>query len=412
MKNKVEKYAELLVKIGINIQKGQILVINSPIECASFARIVTVKAYDAGAREVLVRWNDEQSTRLRYKMAHDEVFDETHSWDLDFLNTTVDKDAAYLRIAASDPELMGDVNPKKMARQNRVQTQALEYYRSKLMSNANVWCVASIPTLPWAKKVFPNAKNDDAAMELLWDAIYTAVRVDQDDPVKAWKEHQKNLSLSQDFLNSNSFKFLRYKNSLGTDVVVELVKNHIWFGGGEKSLKGQYFIANMPTEEVFTMPKANGVNGKIVSSIPLNYNGNLIEDFSFTFKGGIVVEYSAKKGEDVLKELLETDEGAKQLGEVALVPYDSPISNQKILFYNTLFDENASCHFALGKAYPINVKGGSEMTTNELKAAGANESLVHVDFMVGTEDLEIIGIKEDGTEIPVFKNGNFSLTNK
>jgi aminopeptidase len=407
MENKIEKYAELLVKIGINIQQDQILVINSPIECADFARKVTKKAYEAGAREVIIRWNDEQSTRLRYKMANDEVFDEVHNWDVEFLNQTVDKDAAYLRIAASDPELMHDVDPKKMARQNKVLTGAIEYYRSKLMSNANVWCVASIPTLSWAKKVFPDTKSPGEAMSRLWNAIFNSVRINQEKPVEAWREHQNILSSRNDFLNNNNFKSLRYKNSLGTDVVVDLVENHIWFGGGEESLKGQMFIANMPTEEVFTMPEVNGVNGKIVSSMPLNYNGSLIEDFSFIFKDGVVIDFDAKNGKDVLEELLNTDDGARRLGEVALVPYDSPISNQKILFYNTLFDENASCHFALGKAYPINIKGGTEMTKEELIKSGANDSLVHVDFMVGTEDLEITGIKEDGVEVPVFRNGNF-----
>lgn len=408
MNNNIEKYAELLIKIGINIQKDQILVINSPIECAEFARIVTVKAYEAGAKEVIIRWDDEKSTRLRFKLANDEIFDEVNSWDLDFMNTTVDKDAAYLRISASDPELMKDVDPKRMARSHKSQTMALKYYRSKLMSNANVWCIASIPTIPWAKKVFPNAVTDEVAIKKLWDAIFESVRVNKENPLKEWKEHQKNLSQRNEFLNNHNFKALKYTNSAGTDVTVELVKDHIWVGGGEVSLKGQHFIANMPTEEVFTMPKANGVNGKIVSTIPLNYKGNLIEEFSFTFKNGVVVDFDAANGKDILKELLSTDDGAKRLGEVALVPYDSPISNQKILFYNTLFDENASCHFALGKPYPINIKNGTAMSSEELQAAGANESLVHVDFMVGSEDLEIIGIKYDGVEVSIFKNGNFA----
>ncbi|QEN03710.1 aminopeptidase [Thiospirochaeta perfilievii] len=408
MRSNEEKYAELLVNIGVNIQKNQTLVINCPVECAHFARVVTIKAYEAGAREVLVNWNDEKLTKIRYNMANDEVFDEVYDWETNFFNTTADMDAAYLRISASDPQIMKDVDPKKISRQNKVKTNALKYYRSKLMSNQNVWCVASIPTIPWAKKVFPGCKNNQEAVNKLWDAIFKAVRVDLDDPIKAWEEHQHRLREKLNFMNSNSFKYLKYKNSIGTDVTVELVQNHIWAGGGEESSKGQYFIANMPTEEIFTMPKLDGVNGKIVSSIPLNYNGNLIEDFSFTFKDGTVVDFDAKKGYDVLKELLDTDNGAKRLGEVALVPYDSPISNQKILFFNTLFDENASCHFALGKAYPINIKGGTTMSPSELQSAGGNDSLVHVDFMVGTDDLEIIGIKENGDKVPVFKNGNFA----
>ncbi|MBI9011825.1 MAG: aminopeptidase [Clostridiales bacterium] len=407
MNNKIEKYAELLVRIGINIQKDQTLVIASPIECAEFARIVTVKAYEAGAREVVMRWLDEKSTKIRYQMASNEIFDEFPIWAKEYFNGYADIDAAFLSISASDPELMKDVDPKKMSRANKASSVALEHYRSRMMSNKNVWCVASIPTDAWAKKVFPGVSTEEA-VDQLWDAIFKAVRVDTPDPVQSWKDHQSHLNNKLTFLNETAFKAVRYKNSIGTDVLVELPKNHVWFGGGDEAPQGHVFVANMPTEEVFTMPKHDGVNGKIVSSMPLNYNGNLIENFSFTFKDGLVVDFDAEKGREVLEELLATDEGAKRLGEVALVPFDSPISNQNILFYNTLFDENASCHFALGKAYPICVKGGDEMNKDELKAAGANDSLTHVDFMVGTEDLEIIGIKEDDTEVPIFLNGNFA----
>ena len=407
MMNNVEKYADLLVRIGINIQENQTLVITSPIECADFARIAAKKAYEAGAREVVMRWIDEKSTHMKYKMANDEIFDEFPEWMVEYFNHYADKDAAFLSISASDPELMKDVDPKKMSRANKVSSVALEHYRTRMMSNKNVWCVASIPTVSWAKKVFPNSTEEEA-VDLLWQAIFKAVRVDQEDPVQAWKDHQDHLNEKLDFLNSTAFKALRYKNSIGTDVLVELPENHVWFGGGDEAPQGHVFVANMPTEEVFTMPKRDGVNGTIVSSIPLNYNGNLIEDFKFTFKDGMVVDYDAKSGKDVLKEMLETDEGAKRLGEVALVPYDSPISNQKILFFNTLFDENASCHFALGKAYPTCIKGGDSMDKEALVEAGANDSLIHVDFMVGTEDLEIIGITKDNKEIPVFKNGNFA----
>ncbi|MBN2618947.1 MAG: aminopeptidase [Spirochaetales bacterium] len=407
--NNKEKYADLLVRTGINLKNNQLLVINSPVECADFTRLVTEKAYEAGAKEVFIRWNDEKSDRIRFNMGPDEIFDNVNSWDLDFLNSTVNQDAAYLRISASDPELMKDVDPKRMARQSKAITLGSEYYRSRLMSNQNVWCVASIPTESWAKKVFPNEKNSIDSVNKLWDAIFKAVRVDTPDPVQAWKEHQDILSKRKKFLNDSNFKSLNYKNSLGTNVTVELVENHIWFGGGEESSTGQHFIANMPTEEIFSMPKKDGINGKIVSSLPLNYHGNLIRDFYFVFKDGLIVEFDAKEGRDVLEELLQTDEGAKRLGEVALVPYDSPISNSKTIFYNTLFDENASCHFALGRAYPINIKNGENMNKEEMNKAGVNDSLVHVDFMVGSSDLEITGIKDDGTEIPVFVNGNFVL---
>ena len=405
MERQIEQYADLLVQVGINLQKGQILVVTSPVECADFTRVITKKAYEVGAREVHVRWIDEQTDKLRYKMADDRVFDEFPQWEVDALNNFAERDAAFLRISASDPELMKDVDPKKMSRQNKVRSKALESYMDRMMSDKNVWCVASIPTASWAKKVFPDA--GDEAVSKLWDAIFKAVRVDADDPVQAWRDHQASLKQRIDFLNGEKFHKLRYKNSIGTDLVVELPQGHIWAGGGTQAPDGHDFIANMPTEEVFTLPNKDGVNGRVVSSIPLNYNGNLIENFSFKFEEGVVTEFTAEEGFDTLKEMLETDSGASRLGEVALVPFDSPISNQKILFYNTLFDENASCHFALGKAYPM-VEGVEDMSKEEMLAAGINDSLIHVDFMVGTSDMEIIGIKADGSEVAIFKDGNYA----
>lgn len=406
MENNLEKYAELLVRTGINIQEDQILVINSPIETAEFARLASIKAYESGAKEVVIRWIDEKSSKIRFDMAKDEVFDEFPEWVKTMLEGYAKKGAAFLSIAASDPELMKDVDPKKMSRQQKVMSQGLEAYRTRMMTNQNVWCVASIPTVAWAKKVFPGVSEEEA-LSKLWDAIYKAVRVDRPDPVAAWEEHQQNLNKRLDFLNTHHFTALRYKNEAGTDVTLELPENHKWVGGGDKGPHGKVFFPNMPTEEVFTMPKADGVEGTVVSSMPLNYNGNLIEDFRFTFSKGKVVDFDAREGKEVLQELLDTDDGAKHLGEIALVPYDSPISNQNILFYNTLFDENASCHFALGKAYPGCIKGGDELSKEALKEEGANDSLTHVDFMIGTEDLAIFGITESGEEVPVFEQGNF-----
>jgi aminopeptidase len=275
------------------------------------------------------------------------------------------------------------------------------------MSNKNVWCVASIPTKPWAKKVFPDLSEEEA-VEKLWENIFKTVRVDMEYPVAAWDEHKSNLKKSMEFLNNSKFKFLHYKNSLGTDLRIELPKDHIWLGGSDLTPEGVEFIANMPTEEVFTLPKKNGVNGVVWSSMPINRNGNIIDKFSLTFKEGRIVDFSAEEGYDVLKTLVETDEGSRYLGEVALVPYASPISKLGILFYNTLFDENASCHLAIGEAYPVCIKNGENMSKEELKKAEVNDSSVHVDFMIGTKDLEITGIAESGQEIPVFKDGNFA----
>ncbi|RKD29500.1 aminopeptidase [Thermohalobacter berrensis] len=403
----LEKYARLLVKTGVNIQTNQILVITSPIECASFTRMVAKIAYEEGAKDVVINWRDELFSKIRYIHAPEEAFEEFPEWKKEFHNHYVKEGAAFLRIAASDPELMKDVNPERIAKENKVAGSALKEYRESLMSNKNVWCIASVPTKAWAKKVFPDLSEDEA-VEKLWEAILKAVRVDTEDPVAAWEKHKNSLKKSMDFLNSNKFKYLHFKNSLGTDLRIELPEKHMWVGGSDFTPEGVEFIANMPTEEVFTAPKKTGVNGTVVSSKPLNHNGNLVENFSITFKDGKIVDFSAEKGYDTLKKLIETDEGSSYLGEVALVPYDSPISKSNILFYNTLFDENASCHLAIGKAYPVCIENSENMSEEELKELGVNDSLVHADFMIGTKDLEIIGITAEGEEIPIFKNGNFA----
>lgn len=405
MDNRV-KFAELLVKVGVNIQKGQTLVLACPIECAEFGHIVQKAAYEAGAREVVTRWIDEKGGRITYDMADDAIFDEVPDWLVSFFDGYADKDAAFLSISASDPELMKGVDPKRIARATKARSKALEHYRTRQMSNKNAWCVGSVPTPAWAAKVFPG-KSPAEADRLLWDAIFKAVRVDQADPVRAWKDHQAALNKRLAILNKSQFASLNYRNSLGTKLNIAMPKNHVWFGGGDPLPAGYVFIANMPTEEIFTMPHRGGANGRIVSSMPLNYQGNLIENFWFEFKDGLVVDYGAEKGKENLTELLNTDEGAKRLGEVALVPHDSPISNMGILFYNTLFDENASCHFALGKAYPTCVQGGPDMDKDQLIKAGANDSFTHVDFMVGTADLEIDGVSANGEITPIFRKGNF-----
>ena len=404
----LEKYARLIVKMGVNIQKGQTLVVTSPIECAQFTRLVARMAYEEGARDVVVNWQDELFSKIRYLHAPEEVFDEYPGWLKELYESYSIKGAAYLRIAASDPELMKDVDPGRIAKAQKAGNTALAAYRERLMSSRNVWCVASIPTGSWARKVFPGIPGDEA-VEKLWEAIFKAVRADTEDPVASWRKLKDNFSRHTEFLNSNNFKYLRFKNALGTDLEVRLPEGHVWLGGADYTPDGLEFFPNIPTEEVFTLPEKTGVNGTVVSSMPLNYNGNLIEGFSLTFRDGRVVDFKAEKGYDILKRLVETDEGSCCLGEVALVPYDSPISRLGILFFNTLFDENASCHLALGKAYPICIRNGGDMDKNTLEKLGVNDSLVHEDFMIGTRDLEITGITADGREVPVFRNGNFAL---
>lgn len=404
----LKKYAELVVKIGVNIQKNQTLVVSSPIECSEFVEAIAESAYKAGARDVQVRWNDDKLSKIKYLNAPEEVFEEFPEWRKEFYISYARQGAAFLSIAASDPDIMKGVDPNRMVKESKASNAAIKEYVERLMADKNPWCVVSMPTKAWAKKVFKEV-DEDEAVEKLWEAILKTVRVGEGDPVALWMEHKKNIIDRTKYLNECKFKYLHYKNSLGTDLKIELPKGHIWLGAASKTPEGIEFIPNMPTEEVFTLPKKSGVNGKVVSSKPLNYKGNLIENFSLTFKAGKIVDFTAEQGYENLKSIIETDEGSHYLGEVALVPYDSPISNSNILFYNTLFDENASCHLAIGKAYPTCIENGENMSEDELKKAEVNDSIEHEDFMVGTEDLEIIGITEEGKEIPVFKKGNFAF---
>ena len=402
----LDNYASLIVGAGVNIGEGQLLVITSPIECSDFARRIAKKAYECGARDVVMNWRDELFSKIRYQGAPEEVFGEFPAWQKEYYKFYTDQGAAFISIAANDPELLKDVDPKRIAMVQKTNSIALAEHRDKLMSNENAWCVVSVPTVAWAKKVFPEY-SEEQAVDALWGAILNSVRANEADPMDAWDAHKRALRERMAFLNKYNFRRLRYQNSLGTDLVVGLPDGHQWLGGAEKTKMGVEFIANIPTEEVFTLPHKDEVDGIVYSSKPLNYQGILIDRFSLTFKEGKVIACSAAVGQAVLENLIATDEGAARLGEVALVPFDSPISNSNILFYNTLFDENASCHLAFGKAYSVCFKGGEEMDKDALEKAGVNDSLVHVDFMIGTHDLTIDGQTADGEWIPVFRNGNF-----
>lgn len=401
-------YAQIAVEIGVNLQKGQTLVVSTPIECADFAREIASVAYDVGAKDVVMVYNDELFARLRYDKAAVSVFDEFPSWRKNMLDGYARDNAAFITIAANDPEIMKGVNQEKLMRAKKSAGIALLDYRARLMANRNRWCVISRPTISWAKKVFPNLSEKEAFVALD-KAIMKATRVDDDNAKTNWINHSQELTLRCDFLNKHNFKCLKYKNSLGTDLIVTLANNHIWCGGFEEAEDKIIFAPNLPTEEVYTMPDREGTDGVVYSSRPLVYQGNLIEDFSLVFKNGKVTEFSAKKNEKLLEELLKTDDGASYLGEVALVPIDSPINKSGILFYNTLFDENASCHLAFGKAYPTCLKGGVDMDSVELVKSGANDSILHEDFMIGTEDLSVVGVTHEGEEIQVMKDGNFAF---
>ena len=406
--NLLEAYARLVVCIGVNLQHDQILVINSPIECAPFARLLAKEAYKAGAHEVVMSWGDELSARIKYDMAGTAVFSEFPEWRRAFYTDYAEQGAAFISIAARDPEIFSGVDPERLTLAQQAAGAALLEYRARLMANQNTWCVASVPTAAWAKKVFPEASEDEAVAKL-WDAIFRTVRIGgEQDVVAAWHNHIDYLHRAAKFLNDNDFASLHYTNELGTDLTIELPEGHLWAGGSEMAATHVSFVANLPTEEVYTLPKRDGVTGRVVASKPLVYQGSLIEHFWLEFEGGKVVRFHAEKGEDVLAELLKTDEGSARLGEVALVPYDSPISKSGLLFYNTLFDENAACHLALGKAYPTCLKGGEDMDSVTLLQHGVNDSLLHEDFMVGSRDLAITGTRRsDGREVPVFRNGNF-----
>lgn len=403
----LEKYAELIVKSGINIQKGQTLVISAPIQAIDFVRKVAQSAYNAGAKNVHVEYSDEILSLIKYKSAPDEAFTEYPKWKADGFAKMAKEDHAFLSIHGANPDLLKEVKPERIAAANKTAGEAMAEFRRYINNSTVSWCVAAIPTKEWSQKVFPECSEEEAMMKL-WDNIFKATRVDADDPVEAWNKHLDELNKRIEFLNNTPIKSLHYR-AKGTDLVVELPENHIWMGGGEDNSKGVYFIANMPTEEVFTMPLKTGVNGYVSSTKPLSYGGNLIDNFTLTFKNGRIIDFTAEKGYETLKKLIETDEGSRYLGEVALVPYDSPVSNTNIVFYNTLFDENASCHFAIGSAYTINIEGGTEMTQEELDTNGVNTSITHVDFMVGSEDMDIEAKTIHGEKIMIFENGNWAF---
>lgn len=405
----LRKYANLAVRSGVNIQPGQLLVISSPIHCADFVHLCVEEAYKAGAEEVIVRWIDEHLNRLNALYCDKEVMKQVPSWVVDRKQEEVDRKCAYLSIDSKIPKIMTGTDSKKMQEVNMAQSKALAKFRNYTSANHGQWSVVAIPNPVWAMRVFEQC-DEEEAMQKLWDAILKSVYVDEDnDPIAIWKQHCQQIKKHCAVLNQMNFKALHFENSLGTDLTVELVQNHIWAGGSEESTSGVVFNPNMPTEEAFTMPLKTGVNGKVVATKPLSYQGKLIEDFFIVFKEGKAVEFDAKRNGDALENLLTFDEGSCYLGEVALIGDDSPINKSGILFYDTLFDENASCHLALGSAYPMNVKGGTKMSEDELKQAGANISMTHVDFMFGSPDMNIDGILENGEPVPVFRNGNFVI---
>lgn len=355
---------------------------------------------------MVVKYNDEVVSRYKYKYLEKEAFAHVPTWFKEFRNDYAAKKAAFLTIISDDPEGFKGIDPAKIALWSKSVSTACKPFYDSLDLGINTWCIVAGSSIKWANKVYPDM-SDSEAVEALWNAIFKAVKVVDDDPLTAWQEHRKSFEARVAYLNKLNLNTLTYTNSLGTNLTVTLNEGYLFAGGGSYTTKGQYFFPNMPTEEIFTSPYRNGTNGVVYSSLPLNYNGNLIDEFKMEFKDGRIIDFDAKMGKEVLKEMLSIDEGSLYLGEIALVPYDSPISNMKTLFYNTLFDENASCHLAIGKGFSECIQGGLTMTKEQLLEKGVNDSLTHVDFMIGTSDLKIVGETKDGQVVRIFENGNF-----
>jgi len=403
------KYAKLAVVIGVNVQKGQIVFVNSSTDNNVLAREVVKQAYLVGASKVIVNWTDEYVSKYGYINRDIESLSNVPSYTIDKYKDFINSNGCAISISSPIPDLNVDVDPKKLQAGGIATRRALSFYYDHMMASRTQWSIIAAPNKVWAKKVFPNL-DESKAMDALWKAILDASRVTADnDPIEEWNKHNEAMLKHNKILNDYRFETLYFKNSLGTDISVKLVDNHIWAGGGELDPRNVLFNPNIPTEENFTMPHKYGVNGKVVGTKPLNYQGKLIEDFWIEFKDGKVVNYEAKKNKDVLTNLVTFDEGSSYLGEIALISYDSPISNSGILFYNTLFDENASCHMALGRAYVTNVVDGPETSLEELAKIGYNHSMAHSDFMFGSPDLSVMGVTKDGKKVIVFKDGNFVI---
>lgn len=402
----LKKYADLITRVGANVHCGDLVAINADINNAAFARLVQESAYEAGAKRVFMYWRDELSSKIKYTFESASDLADIPAWVADSRNYIAENHMAYISILSDDPDIFADVDPAKLISSSRSMRQACKKFYDASMINDIRWCLAAMPTPAWAKRVCPDLSEEEA-VEALWQKIAKSMRLDTPDPVESWRKHLEEMAHHARALNSMDLVELHYTNSLGTDLTMGLPKGYHFVSAGEVATDGYAFIANMPTEEVFSAPHRLKVDGKVVASMPLIHNGSIVEDFGMTFKDGKVVDFYAAKGYDILKGIIDTDEGAARLGEVALVPHNSPISNMNTLFYNTLFDENASCHLALGRAYGSCVAGGEAMSEEEKLAAGINCSAEHVDFMIGTPDLSIIGKDSSGREIPIFVNGNF-----
>ena len=404
---KILDYANLIIKVGLNLQTGQNLIINAPISSHDFVMKVVKKAYENGVKEIYYRWNSEDLDLLRYENANEDVFNSYPQWLADGFTEIAKDNTAVLSIYASNPKLLEKINPKRIKNDMKTKSLAMKKYKDFVINGGCNWCVVSIPTEGWANSVFKN-KNSVENIDKLWNLIFMINRINDVNPVKSWELHFEKLEKYKTYLNNKRFKTLHYKSEK-TNVTIDLPKEHIWFAAQEKTKSGIIFSANIPTEEVFTLPHKYGVNGTISSTFPLQYAGNTIDEFTLTFKDGKIISFSAEKGYEILRDLISLDEGASYLGEVAIVPIDSPIYQSRTIFCNTLYDENASCHFAIGSAYPNTITNGESFSSEDKEIHGVNDSITHVDFMVGDHNLSITGETYSGDMVEFFVNGKWNI---
>lgn len=405
---KLQRYAELTVKVGLNLQPGQKLVIIAySLDVAPLVREVAASAYQNGCRLVTEVWLDEQLNKIRYQYAPHDSFEEFFFWMTNGIAQNIGDGDAYLQISGSDPELLKDQDPELVAIAGRTFSKAYKPIMDHQQINLTQWSIVGSPTLGWATRVFPDKPPQEAESQL-WEAVFKACRLDNPDPVAFWQGQVKELGKRKEFLTAKGYTGLHYKGP-GTDLTIGLPASHIWRGGESQTQTGIPFVPNIPTEEVYTLPHKDKTQGIVTATKPLSYRGNLIQNFSLTFSEGRVVSFSAQKGEDILRSTLETDENAKRLGEVALIPHRTPISQSGLVFLKTLYDENASNHLALGSAYRYTLKNGEQMTDEEFAQAGGNDSQIHVDFMFGSGEMDVDGLKSDGTSEPVMRQGEWAF---
>lgn len=404
---RLKKYAHLLVREGLGLTEGQELVVEAAVEAVSFVRDVVAAGYAEGAGHVTVVWSDEAVTRMEYENVPKDWFERVPEWRVKQMNGLAEQGAAFLWLDGDDPDGMAGVDQAKVAARRKASNTQCDVWRHGLDFGLNAWCIGGVSTRAWAQKVFPDLGPHAAVVEL-WEAILSVARV-TDDPQSAWETHNATLEKNKRSLNRRHFDALHYvSESNGTDLVIGLSPRHIWDGGAAETQGGVRFFPNIPTEEVFTTPDRNRADGIVHSALPLVHNGSVVRDFWFRFEGGRVSDFGAAEGADVLEHILATDEGAARLGECALISKNTPIRESGLLFYNTLYDENASCHLALGMGFPECYEGGYDLSPTELEASGVNQSAQHVDFMIGTDDLDITGVTAKGEEVPVFIHGQWA----